>query len=177
MSMTPFWIQTQGAGLAQGDMLLQCPVPIFSSESLTSDSLETPTQLAMSDVDLIIVTQSCDLENKKASFVACCPIHTIDAFEHSNPAFKTKGRWEEVRKGRIEGLHLLASPDAPENSRDARVVDFGQIISLPIEFVQQFAEGLGVRWRLQSPFLEHFSQSLARFFMRVGLPSSIPPFK
>ena len=35
----------------------------------------------------------------------------------------------------------------------------------------------GLRWRLQSPFREHFSQAFARFFMRVGLPAAIPPFK
>jgi hypothetical protein len=38
------------------------------------------------------------------------------------------------------------------------------------------AAALGNRWRLQSPFLEHFSQAFARFFMRVGLPSAVPPF-
>jgi hypothetical protein len=30
---------------------------------------------------------------------------------------------------------------------------------------------------LDSPFLEYFSQAFAKFFMRVGLPSTIPPFK
>jgi len=29
---------------------------------------------------------------------------------------------------------------------------------------------------LRSPYLEHFSQAFARFFMRVGLPTAIPPF-
>jgi hypothetical protein len=28
----------------------------------------------------------------------------------------------------------------------------------------------GKRYRLQSPFLEHFSQSFGRFYMRVALP-------
>ncbi|MEZ2279409.1 MAG: hypothetical protein ACBR12_21120, partial [Microcoleus sp.] len=36
--------------------------------------------------------------------------------------------------------------------------------------------GLNDRWRLKSPYLEHFSQAFARLFMRVGLPSAIPPF-
>ncbi len=33
---------------------------------------------------------------------------------------------------------------------------------------------LGPRWRLDSPSLEQFSQAFARFFMRVGLPRTIP---
>jgi hypothetical protein len=57
------------------------------------------------------------------------------------------------------------------------IVDFRQIFSLPFEYLTTRAEELGDRWRLDSPFLEHFSQAFARFFMRVGLPSAIPPFK
>jgi hypothetical protein len=101
----------------------------------------------------------------------------LTVFEEINPSFKKRGVWEEVRQGRREGLYLVPSPEHPENNRDALVVDFRQIISLPIAYVTRHAGGLGTRWRLQSPYLEHFSQALARFFMRVGLPSAIPPFK
>ena len=125
---------------------------------------------------LIVVTQSCDLENKKARFVATCPTHTLAEFEEANPAFSRKGQWEQVRKGRVEGLHLLASPERPSENRDALVVDFGHIISLPLDYLEAHAESLGDRWRLRSPYLEHYSQAFARFFMRVGLPSAIPPF-
>ena len=57
------------------------------------------------------------------------------------------------------------------------VVDFREIFSLPIDYLKDHAVRLGPRWRLKSPFLEHFSQAFARFFMRVGLPSSIPEFR
>jgi hypothetical protein len=77
----------------------------------------------------------------------------------------------------VEGLHLLASPEHPQDNRDSLVVDFGQIVSLPIDYLTRHAESLKRRWRLNSPFLEHFSQSFARFFMRVGLPAGIAPFK
>ena len=40
-----------------------------------------------------------------------------------------------------------------------------------------FTVGLGPRGRLQSPFLEHLSQAFARFFMRIGLPSTVPEFR
>jgi hypothetical protein len=72
---------------------------------------------------------------------------------------------------------MLASPEHPDNNADALVVDFGQIFSLPPRYLQHRAQQLGNRWRLSSPFLEHFSQAFARYFMRVGLPCSIPPFK
>jgi hypothetical protein len=57
------------------------------------------------------------------------------------------------------------------------IVDFREIYSLPFGYLEKHAANIGSRWRLRSPFLEHFSQIFARFFMRVGLPSSIPEFK
>ncbi len=175
-----FWRQLAGEQLAQGDMLPGCAIPIISpgfgsNISAAVDSTE-PIEVEAVESDLIIVTQSCDLENKKVELVACCPIFSLEEFEEINPNFKTTGEWERVRKGQIEGLHLLASPAKPEDQWAALVVDFKSIHSLPIDYLASHASGLGVRWRLRSPFLEHFSQAFARFFMRVGLPSTISTF-
>jgi hypothetical protein len=52
----------------------------------------------------------------------------------------------------------------PENNRECLVVDFREIYSLPFEFLTKHTESLETRWRLQSPYLEHFSQAFARFF-------------
>ena len=94
-----------------------------------------------------------------------------------NPAFARKGRWNEVLKGRIEGLHLLVSPTVPDDNRQALVADFREIYSLPHDYLADHAVRIGLRWRLRPPFLEHFSQAFARFFMRVGLPSTIPEYR
>ena len=173
-SAATFWRLHQGADLAQGDSLRSCLVPIFPAD-LSTDAEEY--QVDIGEANLIIVTQSCDLANEKAEFVALCPLLTLDEMEAANPKFGRKGAWEEVRRGRREGLHMLAGPEEPENNRKALVVDFRQIYSLPYNYLSSHAERLGDRWRLESPFLEHFSQAFARFFMRVGLPSAIPPFK
>ena len=170
-----YWASTSGPALLQGDWIRSCQWPVFPKElalGANGDVYDSPVD----EGDLIVVTQSCDLENRKARFVALCQIFQLDEFEKLNPEFKRKGEWEKVRKGRREGLHLLASPTEPQNNRGALVVDFGLIISLPIDFLIEHAARSGDRWRLQSPFLEHFSQAFARFFMRVGLPSSIPPY-
>lgn len=115
------------------------------------------------------------MANAKVGQTALCPIYPLKTFETVNPAYSKKGAWEEVRKGRREGLHLLASMTNPGNGRDALVVDFREVFSLPFAYLTQRAVSLGPRWRLDSPFLEHFSQAFARFFMRVGLPSAVPP--
>ena len=123
------------------------------------------------------MSQSCDLEQNKVRLVALCPIYPLSLFEKSNPVFGNKAKWNEVRKGRVEGLYLLASTTDPSNNLLSLVVDFREIYSLPHEYLQKRALDVGTRWRLQPPFLEHFSQAFARFFMRVGLPSPIPEFK
>jgi hypothetical protein len=171
--MTPFWTSVDEATLAQGDYLPGSRVPVFPRDFEAGYQ----TTIELDKADLIIVTQSCDLANLKVGFVALCPIHSLGRFEEVNPNFKKKGQWEHVRKGRVDGLHLLASPEEPMNNRRALVVDFRQIYSLPFAYLSKHAQALGTRWRLQSPFLEHFSQAFARFFMRVGLPSSIPAYE
>lgn len=171
-----FWTKVTGKGLAQGDLLPGCLVPQFGADFGTAGE-GAAENLGLSESTLIIVTQSCDLENGKVELVALCPTHTLDEFAAVNPKYKNHKEWDNVRKGRVEGLHMLGSPTNPDDNSSALVVDFGQIFSLPPAYLEKKAEGLGERLRLDSPFLEHFSQSFARYFMRVGLPSQIPAFK
>jgi hypothetical protein len=168
-----FWENTSASDLRQGDYIVDCPVPFFAE--IPAERLKVVPQVIV--YDLIVITQSCDLINAKAEFVAMCPVYPLKNYEIINPEFARKGRWEEVRKGRIEGLYLLSSPTNPANNRECLVVDFREIYSLPFAFLTKHAESLESRRRLRSPYLEHFSQAFARFFMRVGLPANIPPFK
>ncbi len=170
-----FWTRTSGPSLAQGDLLHDCLVPIF--EPTFRAGLPSEEVVSVGKADLVVVTQTCDLENQKARFVALCPIHSLEKFSAVNSRFANKNERNEIRKGRYEGLHMLASPGNPSDNLQALIVDFREIYSLPFGYLCRHAESCGLRWRLQSPFLEHLSQAFARFFMRVGLPSSIPPFK
>ncbi len=172
MIVEPFWVETMDAALRQGDLLPRCLVPAFGLELASAGTHD----VTVDEYDLVLMTQSCDLEQRKVRLVAACPIFTIGEFESVNTAFTKKGRWNEVLKGRVEGLHLLASPVEPANNRAALVVDFREIYSLPFDYLVGRAAQLGQRWRLRAPYLEHFSQAFARFFMRVGLPSTLPLF-
>ena len=176
MENKSYWEKPSSSNLRQGDFIFNCPVPVFA-EQFPQRVGEINIGVNIDFYDLIIVTQSCDLEQNKVRLVAMCPIYLLGNYEQINPAFSKKGRWEEVRKGRIEGLYLLSSFENPENNRECLVVDFREIYSLPFEFLTKHADTLENRWRLKPPYLEHFSQAFARFFMRVGLPSNIPPFK
>ena len=171
--MTPFFIRATRPQLAQGDYLTDCPIPTFPADF---GGHESTNHIPFERGDLIVVTQSCDLENRKVPLVALCPAFRMSEFANFDPKFQKPGERDHVRKGRYEALHMLASPENPADNTNVLIVDFRQIISLPFDFLSRHADRLGPRWRLQSPFLEHFSQAFARFFMRVGLPSTIPPF-
>ena len=165
--------------LAQGDYLPECLVPDigpdFAPEGVAAgDVIDAKEAVDVRAYDLIIVTQSCDLENKRAPLVALCPIYGLREFEAKNASMK--GKWNEVRKGKIEGLHLVSSFDKPSKPTECQVVNFREVYSLPVSYLERRATRLSERWRLSSPFLEHFSQGFARFFMRVGLPSQLPEF-
>lgn len=104
-----FWITATGESLAQGDYLLKCPVPVFPDDYGQTDG---NSAVGVRNVDLIVVTQSCDLENNKVNLVAMCPIWTITELETIDAKYGKPDRLEEIRKGKIEGLHMLSSPDA-----------------------------------------------------------------
>jgi len=174
MPIETFWVEATGVPLAQGDYLTGCPVPILPSNFNIG---KVDATISIRRADLIVMTQSCDLENSKVQLVAMCPILSIAQLASTDERYGKPDRLEESRKGRIEALHMLSSPRVPDDHRDARIVDFREIHSLPVEFLIAHANSLGKRWRLRSPYLEHFSQAFARFFMRVGLPSAISRFK
>lgn len=173
--MTPYWRRYCAEDLAQGDLLPDCLTPEFDEGYGDFDDQSHPITLVAKS--LIVVTQTCDIVNSKAPFIALCPIYTIPELVGVAPQFRKNDALDEIRKGRREALHMLASPESPQDNLKALIVDFRLIHSLPIEYLQSHAHGVGDRWRLDSPFLEHFSQAFARFFMRVGLPSQIPTFR
>jgi hypothetical protein len=60
---TGFWIRIEGVELGQGDFLPGCLVPSFPPDFGATES----GTVELSTANLIVVTQSCDLENKKGN--------------------------------------------------------------------------------------------------------------
>jgi hypothetical protein len=125
--------------------------------------------------DVIVMTQTCDLVpgREKVTEVLLCAAWSRSDLMSGHLA--TPRGLEDARRGNLPGYHLLAASDF--NSRELRVVDFRRVYSLPLTFVRQRAARTGERLRLLPPYREHLSQAFARYFMRVGLPQDIPPFR
>ncbi len=127
--------------------------------------------------NVIVMSQSCDLEASKIDFVLLCPVIDVDVFtEQASGAFKGRKGLEQIRRGVIPGLHMIAECNLDNCLRPIRIVNFHKIFSMPINYVKEIAQKNGDRIRLCPPYREHLAQSFARYFMRVGLPIDIPKF-
>ncbi|MBC8521827.1 MAG: hypothetical protein H8D26_07565 [Methanomicrobia archaeon] len=155
----------------QGDFIKECPVIIPPSE--ISDEVE----VRIINYDVVIMSQSCDLVQRKLDLVLVCPIWPLREFEERSDFFKSRKGKEELRQGNVPGYHLLNKCEIDRFQTDYLVVDFRSVYSVPFDFVIDLVKRRGKRLRLLSPYREHLSQAFARFFMRVGLPVDIPPFR
>lgn len=160
--------------ILQGDILKEFEV-LVPVESEVVENLTLSSKIEIYDV--IILTQSCDLENGKTKFVLLCPLVSLDEFDKTAPDF-FKGRKgkEQIRNGLIPNLHMIDACNIEGMERPISIVYFNDIFSMPVKYVIDKARKSTPRLRLLPPYREHLSQSFARFFMRVGLPTQIPRF-
>lgn len=176
----PWYSLAEGDKLQQGDILRNCPVfsPDVTSETIKQIRLgcspDTPVNVDI--VDVIVLSQSCDLENDKIESVILCPVWNLCDFEEvlgANAKERAK-RKEDIRRGREPAFHMLAADS--NVSTPLSVVEFKRIYTTPKSMLRAFANTGGQRPRLLPPYREHLSQAFARYFMRVGLPNDIRPF-
>jgi hypothetical protein len=157
--------------LMQGDFIYECPVIIPTSE--ISDEVEAN----VISYNVIVMSQSCDLVQKKVDLVLVCSIWSLSDFEQKSGFFKSKEGKESLRQGNVLGYHLMNKCTIEGFQTDYLVVDFRNVYGVPFNFLLGFVNKRGKRLRLLPPYREHLAQAFARFFMRVGLPVDIPPFK
>lgn len=156
----------------QGDFIDTCPVLIP-----TSSFRENDISARVIEYDVIILSQSCDLAHRKLDLVLVSPVWNISELESKSDFFKSRKGKESLRQGNISGYHLLNRCKLEGCENDYLIVDFRNVYGVPLDFIIDLAKDRGKRLRLLPPYREHLSQAFARFFMRVGLPVDIPPFR
>lgn len=171
MEEYPWYKVVDGDELFQGDILDSCELVAPTSKTENGKDVEVV------EYDVIIMSQSCDLVQKKLELVLVCPIWALSEFEDKNPAYKNARMKESLRRGYLPGYHLLNKCEIEGFEKEYMVVDFRSVYSVSFDYIIELTLNQGRRLRLLSPYREHLSQAFARFFMRVGLPVDIPPFK
>jgi hypothetical protein len=178
-----------GEPLTQGDMIFRCPILNWKSIPVEMDfSLGTGALSQVIDPfedDVIIMTQACDLEHGKISNVVLCPHAALSDFKRlweedqrsrgQNPTAKSWQRLcDNIRDGYVWNLSMLNAEEIDGVKLEHRVVDFRDVFTIPREMLESLLRQRNEpRPQLLPPYREHLSQAFARFFMRVGLPTSV----
>jgi hypothetical protein len=186
------WYEVVGpeARLTQGDLILECPLLTWQLDDAAPGEPKASGERLFRaakgiKADVVVMTQACDLEQGKVSDVVLCPCLPLSrykpAWEEAERARKqnpTSKAWsafcEDVKNGYVWNLFMMDSWPEGEITTEHRIADFHSIYTVPRAFLDALiAERGAKRLRLQPPYREHLSQSFARFFMRVGLPTPI----
>jgi hypothetical protein len=192
--MSSAWYQLAEATepLAQGDIILDCPVFTIGSDlgeilvsengSLEDEDVDFDEVVSAESADVVVMTQACDLEQGKVQNVVLCPARGLSEYKEDweqqqreqgqNPTLRSwASHFKNVRDGFVWNLTVINDARIDEQELEMRVVDFHEVFSVPREVIERVLKKRGVsRFRLNPPYREHLSQSFARFFMRVGLP-------
>jgi hypothetical protein len=153
--------------LMQGDLIYGCPYVVPPKDI----SVGTDIKVDIIEYNIMILTQSCDLEKNNLDHVLVCPFWTLNEIEDIYPQLKDNNLKESTKRGYQPAWLLLDKHDD-----DFLIVDFRYAYSVPMETLNLLINMNPIRWRLISPYREHLSQEFAKFFMRVGLPKGIPHF-
>jgi hypothetical protein len=181
MNEADWYDVTQGPALLQGDILFRCPVFTVASDLTWPLRKDTALDVEFVDFDLVVMSQSCDLENDRVDDVLLAeliawPEAVRSEVQRGNPHIKSRDFRKKLIEGSIPGLSLFHKHEN-EPSLTWSVVDFHRLFTLPKPFASEFAASRGPRLRLRSPYREHLAQAFARYFMRVGLPHDAKAFE
>jgi len=190
--MNELWYEVVGPDirLSQGDVIPECPLLKWKLDDLGKGDPKTSDERLFKaakgfKADVVVMTQACDLEHDKVSDVVLCPCLPLSTYkplwakaEEARNNKPTDKNWvsfcNDIKDGYVWNLFIMDSMQDGEVTTEHRIVDFHSLHTVPRAFLDTLLVERGTRrLRLRPPYREHLSQSLARFFMRVGLPTPI----
>ena len=174
-----FELVTDSEEITQGDIIKNCPVPILKGININKEGQNVEAEIEI--IDGIILSQACDIANKKINNIILCSITSKNDYEK---ILKSQGKStkdilksiEGIIKGQVNAYHIINKFCSEDFNQDYSIINFKDLFSIPIETAKDVAKKNGKRLRLCPPYREHLSQAFARYFMRVGLPINIKLF-
>ena len=156
----------------QGDFINKCPIVVpVVAEQIKEDQRRLQADIKL--INVVVLSQSCDLEQKKISLVLVCPVVLFSKFEEEQEFFRGSKGKKALKEGYAPGYHLMNKCDEEGFERGLVVADFRNVYGVPLDYLLGFCKESGRRLRLLPPYREHLSQAFARYFMRVGLPVGV----
>jgi hypothetical protein len=153
--------------LRQGDIFLDCPLA-QSKLILGGVSIGQEIASAVQLVDLVLMTNSCDLVTKpgRPQRVDSLQLCHHDAKEKQTK--KTQDLFDEFAKGKRIRFSVLPATSLLPGFGD-RLIDFSQVFTVPRVDLAERAKALDARLRLKRPFADQLAQRFGFFYMRIGL--------
>ncbi len=173
------WYRSVGVDddVSQGDILRDCPVVRAKVPDNMIGGTNTSIEGIITFVDGIVMTQACDLANKKVKNVVVCPVMRLNDFVLNNPDLcggKLKDVVMSILGGKMPALMIINKPcENGISVDDYMIVDFRDIFSVPLDIIKSVVTNDGRICRLLPPYREAVSHAFANYFARVGLPSVI----
>jgi hypothetical protein len=160
----------QTDNLEQGDIFYNCTV---LEPSIQNTERGDTISVRMFKLDVVILSQSCDLGHGKITNVTVCPIIKLSRHLDENFTSKgeKKGHVKKLKRGEELRYHIL-NKQAPIIN-DYLVVDLKNAYAVTFESLAELRKISNINIRLLPPYREHLSQAFARIFMRIGLPEDI----
>ena len=172
----PSWYEVVlGADIEQGDIVRNCPTPVIQS-SVESFGEGNTVDVSVSELDLIVLTQSCDIIHEKVNDLLLAEVVSWSEVKEAGEGHVQSTKFREALvQGTVPGYSLLhkAELSAPI---PWSLVDFHRLHVLPKTSLVAFLSQAGDRLRMLSPYREHLAQAFARYCMRVGLPHEARTF-
>jgi len=170
--------------LEQGDFIddFEVLIPTYIPTETKAGMSDTPkyqTKGISRNYNVVIVSQSCDLDNGKLEYVLMCPrvsySEYLELYKSSNPK-NVVNNLEYIRQGRQHKYCMLNQCNLPSFPSEIQIVDLGTVFSVPYSIIKQMAKSYSKRLRLLSPYKEKLAQAFAYYYMRIALPIDIQSF-
>jgi len=151
--------------LYQGDFIDSCPLIFWDCFQHHDEVIRKPQEI---DVRVIVLTQSCDLDNKKSTRVQVAVVHEAELLVKQG-ILKARTIRDNVRLHKVFGWYFLEQSDLLPES----IVDFRDIHTVSRLLLDDLVSRDQRICTLVSPYREHLAKHFADTFSRVALPA--PP--
>lgn len=164
MNFPLYRLPASGDAIDQGDIIDGYPVLLLAHFDL--NELETP-EIEVPLARVLVLTQTCDLANRKARYAVCALIHEAQHLVDQQ-VLKAADIRGSVRMGRVFGWYYL--PRSAALGLPEMIVDFQQLHTARLDLLTALCQRGQRRARVQPLYREHLAKHFADTYSRIGLP-------
>ena len=149
----------------QGDIIHNCPILTIREFDVANPGVP---RVVCEVKPVVVLTQACDLANRKVSQVNVCVIWSAEEIVAAGRLKGVDVRGP-IRAARIFGWYFL--PKDEQVGMVESIVDLRHIHTLSLDVLSALCQAGHRRARIQPLFREHLGKHFGDTFSRIGLPA------